>query len=314
MRRLVSLTIACGLLLLGFVGVGDPVDAVSVANSRIAFVTSAGACCNVLTMNSDGSEVTQVTRMPDGYGAFDPSWSPNGVHIVFSKQRTGDGAFTAQLWVVRTDGRRPHPLLRDPFFVDLGASYSPDGRRIVFTRCRPDFQACAIARIDADGTGLTSVTPFRVSELDLYPQYSPDGAQIAFGAQGRAGAQNAVYLMNANGLHIRRLTAPSLLARSPMWSPDGRRIVFSAHCCGFVAAAAIWTINVDRSGLQQITFPGRRRDFNPSYSPTGRRITFERDSEDFSKSTVWAVNADGTGPRKIRGNPSFEPRWGPRAN
>src|SRR4029077_6134092 len=90
----------------------------------------------------------------------------------------------------------------------------------------------------------------------------------------------------------------------------GSRIVFSAHCCGRRQPAAIWVINADRTGLQQLTFPGRRHDFTPSFAPTGHKIAFERDSPDFSTFAVWTMNPNGTGVTKVRGNQDGEPRWG----
>ena len=61
------------------------------------------------------------------------------------------------------DGGNQHRLLPDPFFRDLLPSYSPDGTQIVFTRCRPDFEACAVSRINADGTGLINFDVARES-------------------------------------------------------------------------------------------------------------------------------------------------------
>jgi Tol biopolymer transport system component len=162
----------------------------------------------------------------------------------------------------------------------------------------------------ADGTGLAAITHLKISVLDFAPKYSPDGATIAFDSSGRSGVQSAIYLMNANGSTVRRLTLPGLLATSPHWSPDGSRIVFSTHCCARRRTAEIWVINVDKTGLHEITFPGQRHDFSASYAPAGDKIAFQRYSADFSKFGIWVMNPDGTGLTKIRGNPNGEPQWG----
>jgi Tol biopolymer transport system component len=117
--------------------------------------------------------------------------------------------------------------------------------------------------------------------------------------------------MNADGSNVRRLTPPRLGGSSLSWAPDGSGIVFSSNCCTSLHSA-IWVINVDKTGLQQLTSPGQRHDFSPSFAPEGDKIAFERDSSDFSHFAVWVMNPDGTGLTKIRGN-SFEPMWGTAA-
>jgi len=271
-------------------------------------VTATGGCCNISTMNPDGSDVTQLTHEASGTGAFDPFWSPDATAIAFDVEKFGR-MFHSQIWMMEANGSDEHRLLKDPWFVDFSPSYSPDGSMIVFIRCRPDFEACAVYRISADGTGLTAITPLKVSTLDFDARYSPDGETIAFDSSGRGGVQRAVYLMNADGSNVRRLTQANLLASSPEWSPDGSRIVFSTHCCALRHTAEIWAINVDKTGLSELTFPGSRHDFTPSYAPAGDKIAFERDSPDFSHFAVWVMNPDGTGLTKIRGN-SGEPQWG----
>jgi Tol biopolymer transport system component len=313
MKRLAALVIVAGMTFVGLVAVGGPAPAAFPGpDGRIAFITDTGGCCNISTMNPDGSDVTQLTHVASGTGAFDPFWSPDGTAIVFDLAKFGR-TFRSQIWVMNADGSGQHRLLTAPFFVDYFPSYSPDGTRIVFNRCRPDFESCAIYRINADGTGLTAITPFKISVQDVAPRYSPDGATIAFNGNGRRGVRLAVYLMNADGSNVRRLTPAGLGAFAPDWAPDGSRIVFSTHCCGLRQPTAIWAINVDKTGLHELTFPGQRHDFAPSYAPSGDKIAFERDSSDFSHFSVWVMNPDGTGVTKIRGN-SGAPQWGPVAS
>jgi Tol biopolymer transport system component len=310
MRRLIArvtlfVTAATSLLTLG-----APAQATFPGhNGRIAFVTARGGCCNISTMDPHGSDVLQLTNVASGTAAFDPFWSPDGRRIVFDIQRFSS-TFQSQIWVMNADGSDQRRLLPDPFFVDYFPSYSPDGTQIVFNRCRPDFSACAIYRMNANGSGLTAITPFEVSVLDIAPVYSPDGSTIAFNGNGRGGVRLAVYLMNSDGSNVRRLTPPSFGGQAPDWSPDGSRIVFSAHCCGLRQPAAIWVINTDKTGLQQLTYPGRRHDFSPSFAPAGNKIAFERDSSDFSRFAVWIMNPNGTGATKVRGKEDGEPRWG----
>ncbi len=305
-RLMIVILTALAMPVVGLLAVGGPAQAAFPgADGRIAFVTGDGGCCNISTMNADGSHVNQLTHVTSGTQAVDPFWSPDGTAIVFDRRNV----VGSQIWIMRADGSSKHRLLPDPFFLDFSPSYSPDGKWIVFTRCRPDFTACAVYRMNADGTALTAITPFTISVRDFQARYSPDGSTIAFDSSDRGGVQSAVYLMHPDGSHIQRLTRPGLIATSPEWSPDGSRILFTTHCCALRQTAEVWVINVDRTGAHQLTFPGQRHDFSPSFAPSGDRIAFERDSADFSHFAMWVMNSDGTGLTKVRGN-SGEPVWG----
>jgi TolB protein len=312
MRRLIVL-VTLGVTTLGLVAIAGPAEATFPgSNGRIAFITGEQGCCEIATMEPDGSDVRRLTSVGPSYGAFDPAWSPDGTHLAFVRQHV-EGNFTAQLWVMDADGGNQHKLLSDPFFRDFGPSYSPDGTKIVFARCRPDFEACGIYRIRADGSGLTALTSMASPyAFDFSPKYSPDGASIAFESHSRGGINGAVYSMNADGSGVRKLTPTRLGGWAPDWSPDGSRIVFVSHCCD-PQRSAVWIMNADGSGLLRLTSPSPSRDFAPSFAPDGTKITFERDTSDFSKFAVWVMNADGTGLTKISGNQDGEPRWGPAA-
>jgi len=98
-----------------------------------------------------------------------PDWSPDGRHILF---RAPEESFAgSSLYVVRPDGTGLRRVTRfDPSTEVLSASFSPDGRWIVFSRTgrngRPD-----IFVIRPDGSGLRQVT--RTSAWDSAPDWGP---------------------------------------------------------------------------------------------------------------------------------------------
>jgi len=110
----------------------------------------------------------------------------------------------------------------------------------------------------------------------LEAKYSPDGRRIAFGSFSRGGVQGAVYVMNADGSGVRRLTPAWLGGFAPDWSPDGRQLAVQNNCCT-PATAGLWRINVDGTGLTRLTRPqGGRNDFRGYWAPSGRWIAFGR--------------------------------------
>jgi Tol biopolymer transport system component len=236
-----------------------------------------------------------------------PAWSPDGRSIAFER---GDNGLT-RIFVMNADGSGQHLLLNDPGLADLQPSFSPDGRRVIFSRCNFPNEECAVYTVKNDGRGLTAITHFNQIEnvADIHAVYAPDGASIAFGSHFRGGVRAAVYLMSAHGTDVRIVTPTALQALDPAWSPDGHRIAFWSNCCN-PQNPEIWTVRPDGSGLQQLTFPGTERDFTPVYSPQGDKIAFERHAADDSSEALMTMNADGTGLTAVQAD-AFRPNWGP---
>ena len=280
-------------------------------DGRIAFGSDRyGDTANIFTMNRNGSDVHQLTFLTADQGvALIEHWSPDGTKLAF-QEGNSDGSVN-QIYVMNADGSDQHRLLSDPSYFDFDPNFSPDGSRIVFARCRMDFEACAIYSVKSDGKGLTAITHFDIRHevLDFRPDYSPDGTTIAFNSFNRGGVTSAIYLMGAHGTNVHQLTPTSLEAFESDWSPDGSRIVFDTNCCNPLHSA-IWRIRSDGTGLKQLTFPGDDHDFTPEYAPAGDKIAFERDSPDFSTSSILVMNPDGSNPTPIQAD-AFIPAWGP---
>ncbi len=277
-------------------------------NGLIAFDSDRfGGTHNIFTMKSDGTDVLQLTFLTADEGAaLGQRWSADGSTLTFEERNARGNK--RQIWVMDADGSDQHKLFSDPWYVDFSPSFAPDGSKIVFARCTPDFEGCSIATVSADGTaGVTNLTDF--SFFRFQPVYSPDGSQIAFSAFGQGGVTAAVWVMNADGSNVHQITAAPLSAQTGDWSPNGARILFWTHCCT-PKNAQIWTINADGTDPVQLTNPFPKHDFTGTYSPNGRRIVFERDSADFSKFDIWVMNTDGSGKHKIQDD-GFLPTWGP---
>jgi TolB protein len=273
-------------------------------NGRIAFVGNPGLNGgDIFTMNSDGSDVAQLTNFAaNGGAACCGFWSPDGRQLVFAAQPAG--APTYQLWIMNADGTSQRQLLNDPNGFDLEPSFSPDGSQIVFTRFNAAFQG-AIYRVAADGTGLAALADFSrdpdISSFD--PVYSPDGKTIAFDSILRSGLIWAVFLMNADGSHIRPMSPAWLEGEMPDWSPDGEKMIFSTRAAypPNTVTRQIWAMATDSddAGLEQITFPGSSIDFVAVWSPQGDAIAIERDSADGSTFSIYVKSLDGSGGRMV---------------
>ena len=261
---------------------------------RIVFINDRSGSWQLYTINPDGSDLFQVTDLaPTDDDAWFPSISPDGKRIAFN-YNTGNGP---DLYVVNADGSGLQQLTND--HNSLWPRWSPDGRKLVFTTAS-DLGTGVIATIAADGSG-----PRRVLTSDKWESaggfYTPDGKQIVFGSE-IGGLVSAVWIMNANGSHQRRLTRAEV--RGEPWgiSPNGRQIVgYSNQDSPPALGNSLIVVNVDGSGLKHLA-PLRkfRHDLYPSYSPDGKKITFMSDrlSTDITQFTygtfdLFTMDSDG---------------------
>ena len=149
--------------------------------------TDSTAVNDLFTINADGSGVTKLT---DSVGASaDAAWSPDGSLIAFDADR-GDPNSKQGIYTMRSDGSDFHRVtIRPPGYeFDVSPRFSPDGKRLVFTRFRgkgcpqpycPSEHA-ALFTVALDGTGLRRLTTFAIHAGDA--DWSPDGKRIVFEA------------------------------------------------------------------------------------------------------------------------------------
>lgn len=254
-------------------------------------------------VGSDGTGAHDLFPTDRANDKVDPEWSPDGRQLMVSKLGTG------KLYL--TDASGSEPVLVDtgcPDCADSDASFSTDGTRIAFVRTRKESTQGGQAEIWHTVIATMDLASGRVVELestadtgDGGPQWSPDGTQIVFSrgwfTYGKV-AKSAVFVVDADGQHLRQLTPASVSADRPDWSPDGSRIVFESLDMKIVnqrmrTSDDIYTIRPDGSGLRRLTTNGLSN--GATWTPDGR-ILFSRIIGGVggrAAAGLWVMDADG---------------------
>jgi TolB protein len=263
----------------------------------------------VYTSNDDGSSVQRVSHA-GGAGAFDPHWSPDASQIAYDSDQTG----RSQIWLVDVDGSNVRRLTSvPPGHNAYWPAFSGDGRWVIYTDCEGDDCDGGISAVRVDGTHQHHITPNSGPSFNDASE-SPDGSHLAYQRWHLRGLTSAIYVSHADGTHERRLTPAWLLAFTPEWRPDGRRIAFASNIYGDRASGSIYTMVQNGTGLVRVTHPPFPSfDTEPTFSPDGNRIAFESDRlYTDGRHSLFVVNADGSGTVTPIALPwdAYTPSWG----
>jgi TolB protein len=266
-----------------------------------------GVFADLFTVRADGSGLRRLTRTRAW--EQDPAWSPNGRLLAYSRGQAfchaGScdwGAMAAGISVMAADGRQARELTSlgeaiDDFRTDESPSWSPDSKRIAFTRTVDDETdpANGIYVIGVDGEGLRRISPAPARSL----AWSPDGSTIAYvhksggyvglldvatrrarrlrsGLAGHSSVDwsprgqflaiatgRAVFVVRSTGGVARRVVE-ARGADGVSWAPDGCCLVFSALPAGTNARADLYTVSV-RGGRQRRLTRNRGPDLGPDW-------------------------------------------------
>ena len=163
-----------------------------------------------------------------------------------------------------------------------GPSWSKDGRWLAFI-VGPPFASAAVDvdiwKIRSDGSGAVSLTPDSDAN-DALPDFSPDGRRLVFRSRRDGNAE--IYLMNADGGDVQRLTRHEATDTMPAFSSGGDRVAFTSLRDGNFE---LYTIAFDEDGRpgppeRLTTSPGH--DMHPRFSPDDEWVLFTSQRGEFN--------------------------------
>ena len=233
---------------------GGPVlspDGTTIAFTDWTYVASQGKMLqHLFVVDANGGVATD--KLPDyAHDMAFPAWSADGTRLMFTlSDGSSDGVLagttaypSGDSWELRYNGLAV--LASDP-------SFSADGQKAVFTRRGADAGVYVGNVADVGGNWVfTSLTKVYGAAGVTYrrPVLSPDGRKIVFASEVND-PSGEIYVMNADGTGLRRLTTSPGMDGNPSWSPDGRRIAFASYRGGQLA---VWSMTASGAKPRRLT-------------------------------------------------------------
>jgi TolB protein len=262
----------------------------------------------IFVMDWDGANVKQITNHRSITQS--PAWAPDGKSIAYTwfAWHANQKITNADLFIYELNtGKRF--VISYQKGINSGAAFTPDNHHVLLTISgggNPD-----IFKITTDGKQPVRLTNGPKGAMNVEPSMSPDGRKIAFSSD-RSG-RPMVYVMDADGGNIKRVTFAGEYNSSPRWSPDGKKIVFAGHDGNHFD---LFVMNSDGTSMNRLTSAkkpdGKMADNeDPSFSPDGRHILFVSNRTGLNQ--LYMVSVDGETERRITFDryEYFRPQWSP---
>jgi Tol biopolymer transport system component len=256
-------------------GALDEVASGSPDGSRFAF-TRCSSHCELYTARADGSGAKRLFAKCDGAPpacpeGSDPVYSPDGHTIVYGRawgRIKNDQIQHADLFSIPATGgtsKRLTSLSAKGWNADVNhASFSPDGKRLVFEVIDNDAHAGhhAVFVMNARAGHARRLTPWSLDGGD-FPRFSPDGSLILFRAHVGEGPSGDLFTMSPDGSGRTQLTHSGDLL-SGAWSPDGDYIAYAKGSDR--EQPDIWVMRADGSDPKRLT-DAPEWDSGPTWGP-----------------------------------------------
>lgn len=249
------------------------------AVAAVILVLSALAVILYLTRSPRTTPTPTLTRLTWDSGlTTDPALSPDGKLLAYASDRSGEEHL--DIYVQQVGGGEPLRLTQGPGDKREPA-FSPDGTTIAFD--------------SADG-GLSLVSALGGTVRKLVAegqgaQFSPDGKRIAYWTGGAGGVtlnipgKTRLYVVDSAGGISKQLRPDFAGAVFPIWTPDGRHLLFFGNPDASKVETADWWVTPVDSG------PAVRT----GVIETMRSAKLTGDSQDYFPYEQLAWDPDGTG-------------------
>ena len=192
---------------------------------------------------------------------------------------------------------RPYRLITATAGFETYPTVSPDGSQVAYEAENANRDGSNVRLQTSGNAPARLLTDTPAGHADRFPNWSPNGREIAFARFGPEGSCE-VLLASATGGAIRHLTrcdGTELLSFD--WTPDGRGMVFGSMA-GRYAHRGIRVLDIASGQWTAVDYPvaADSFDYAPRFSPDGRWIVFVRNPQ---IGDLWRMPASGGEPEQL---------------
>lgn len=250
---------------------------------------------NIWIINFDGSENRPVTTGSQADNS--PRWVSDN-HIIYKSNKSGSSQ-VYQLWL---DSRAEQQLTKDRYSA-TNIAISPDRRSLAFTRFVEQRKEQFIKMPAKPEGAKWNDPPVYIDELN----YRGDGQGYL-----KSGSRQ-LFILSLDGGTAMQVTDGDQDYGAPVWTPDGKSLVFSANLKEDSdydpRNSEVYTLNLGTGVVTALT-SRQGPDFSPRVSPDGRKIAylgFDDRFQGYQQTQLYVMNIDGSGSKLISRSFEFDP-------
>jgi len=298
------------------IGSGRPVQLTAASGSdfvptwspdgrSIAFCRPAGQTNAIYLIAPFGGTERKIAE-----GHFDGilSWSPDSRFLATSDANEQNERRSLYLISAENGQKFRLTTLPNSKAFDLDPAFSPDGRKLVFTRCDgPYYCGLQLLKLSADYHAVGETRLFKQAGSGILgAAWTPDGRDIVYALSDDGGFNHhlmRVRLDTPN--HPERLAYTGERSIFPAIAAGGNRLAYTLNLSDF----DIWQVQPGKPPRSFIS--STRLDASPQYSPNGKHVAFCSNRSGIMQ--IWVCDQDGSNLLQLTNfdRLSGTPRWSP---
>lgn len=224
-----------------------------IAGSKIGFVATRSGSKEIYLVDSDGSNLTQLTR--DSGISVSPRISADGRKLAYTGYQSG----YADVYEIELGSGARRRIMKYPG-TNSGAAYAPNGDRFAVTLSKDGNPELYVTNSNGDSPRRLTMT----AGVESSPTWSPDGREIIYSSD--AGGSTMLYRISASGGSPSQIRTGHSYNTEPHWSPDGKKVTFNVREGGSFQVAVL------ELGSGQVRILGEGQ--NPVWGPDSKHIVY----------------------------------------